>query len=183
MKKLFIFLNYFLLLFSCKKIDSDGYRIFKIKKNTHRSTLSYRTTKESKFKLKCIFDSSVIYTTEDQTNQRDVNKLWGVSDCGTNHMDNSIRFGWRWLNDSLEILWFKHLNGDFDFGVITTVELNEVNYLELEITDSMYVMRVNDEVRHLSRYCSNDYKRYYLNPYFGGDETAPHDIKIKIKEI
>jgi len=23
--------------------------------------------------------------------------------------------------------------------------------------------------------------RYYLWPYFGGDETAPHDITIKIK--
>ena len=24
--------------------------------------------------------------------------------------------------------------------------------------------------------------RYYLYPYFGGQKTAPHDIKIKIKE-
>ena len=109
--------------------------------------------------------------------------MWGVSDCGTNHMNNSIRFGWRWLKDSLEILWFKHENGVFDFDVITTVELNEVNYLELDITDSMYILRVNTEVRHVSRYCDGDNKRYYLNPYFGGDETAPHDIKIKIKEI
>ena len=54
MKKLFMILNYFLLLFSCKKIDDNGYRVFKIKKGTHRSTLSYKTTKLNKFKLNCI---------------------------------------------------------------------------------------------------------------------------------
>ena len=98
-------------------------------------------------------------------------------------MDTSIRFGWRWLNGNLEILWFRHLNGVFDFDVITTVELNEVNYLELDITNSKYILKVNGEVKHLTRCCTGEYKRYYLNPYFGGDETAPHDIKIKIKEI
>jgi hypothetical protein len=25
-------------------------------------------------------------------------------------------------------------------------------------------------------------RRYYLYPYFGGNEYAPHDITIKIKE-
>ena len=30
--------------------------------------------------------------------------------------------------------------------------------------------------------CGVNYRKYYLYPYFGGDETAPHNVKIKIKE-
>ena len=32
------------------------------------------------------------------------------------------------------------------------------------------------------RPCFIEYKKYLLYPYFGGDETAPHDITIRIKK-
>lgn len=28
-----------------------------------------------------------------------------------------------------------------------------------------------------------NYNKYILWPYFGGDETAPHDIKIRLKRL
>ncbi len=71
------------------------------------------------------FDSSAIYKTVDSVNQLDINKLIGWSDCGSNHMENSIRFGWRWLNDSLEIHWFKHELGELSCHLITRVTLCE----------------------------------------------------------
>ena len=173
MKKLFICLLSFL---SCTKIDDNGFKVFTIKEGNHRSGYRYKTSWSNKFNVKCIFDNSAIYTTKDSLNQYDVNKLWGVSDCSNNHMKNSIRFGWRWLNDSLEILWFRHLNNQFEFEKITTVELNE-------IIDDKYILGVNGVVVEVNRPCTQDFKRYYLYPYFGGDEVAPHTIKIRLKGV
>ena len=180
MKKFFICMFSFL---SCSKIDENGFKTLTIKEGKHRSGYRYKTTRENIFNIECIFDNSAIYTTEDPVNQWDVNKLWGVSDCGNNHMDNSIRFGWRWLNDSLEILWFRHLNGNFEFDKITSVEINEVIYLDLEIKDDKYILRVNGVVVEVNRPCTKDFKRYKLYPYFGGDERSPHNIKIKLKGV
>ena len=100
-----IFLSFF-ASFACKKIDDMGYREYIIKECKHRSSYSYNTTKSDYISFKAIFDSSSIYITDDPNNQYDVNKLYGISDCGCNHKDYSIRLGWRWLNDSLEVLWF-----------------------------------------------------------------------------
>ena len=180
MKKFFICMFSFL---SCSKIDENGFKTFTIKEGKHRSGYRYKTTRENIFNIECIFDNSAIYTTADTVNQWDVNKLWGVSDCGNNHMNNSIRFGWRWLNDSLEILWFRHLNGKFEFDKITSVEINEVIYLDLEIKYNKYILRVNGVVVEVDRPCTKDFKRYKLYPYFGGDEIAPHNIKIKLKGV
>jgi hypothetical protein len=54
--------------------------------------------------------------------------------------------------------------------------------MHLTISKNSYELRVNGVIKTVSRPCSGDYKRYKLYPYFGGDETAPHTIKIMIKE-
>ncbi len=92
---------------SCRKI-TDNYKTFTIKEGQHRSTYALNYSKDTVFGWNITFDSSAIYRTVDSLNQYDINKLIGWSDCGDNHTENSIRFGWRWLNDSLEIHWFKH---------------------------------------------------------------------------
>ena len=166
---------------SCKKITND-YKTFTIKEGKHRSTYALKYSKDTTFGWDVIFDSSAIYKTVDSLNQYDINKLVGWSDCGTDHMDNSIRFGWRWLNDSLEIHWFKHENGSFTFSKICNVDLNsEYNY-QLTISDWDYHMRVDGTCVWIPRNCPYEGKRYQLYPYFGGDEPAPHDIHIKIKK-
>ena len=170
------------LIISCKKTDADGYTIYKIKKGKHRSVYRYKRHAKQEFELQCIFDESAKYTSLDPVNQYDINKLWGLSDCGKHHMENSIRFGWRWLNDSLEIHWFKHEEGVFTHDKIANVELNETNFLSLSITEDTYALCVNGITKSTTRTCSKNYKRYKLYPYFGGDEVAPHDITIKIKD-
>ena len=145
----------FLALFGCKKIDENGFQTYTIKKGKHRSGWRYNTTRSNSFNIEVIFDESAQYTTVDPVNQYDVNKLWGVSDCGNNHSD---------------------------FEKITTVNINETNRMHLTISKNSYELRVNGVIKTVSRPCSGDYKRYKLYPYFGGDETAPHTIKIMIKE-
>ena len=113
-----------LCILSCEKIDTHGYRVYKIKEGRHRSNTAYCTTKNDHISFEAIFNESAQYTSSDPVNQYDVNKLYGLSDCGTSHTKNSIRFGWRWLNDNLEILWYKREDGNFSFGNITTIDLN-----------------------------------------------------------
>jgi hypothetical protein len=166
---------------SCKKITND-YKEFTIKKGKHRSTYAFNYSKDTVFGWNIEFDSSAIYKCVDSLNQYDINKLIGWSDCGTDHMENSIRFGWRWLDDSLEIHWFKHEHGKFSFDLIKRVDLCKEHYYELTIFTWNYKLAVDGTYVYIPRNCPNEYRRYELYPYFGGNETAPHDIHIKIKK-
>ena len=111
----------------------------------------------------------------------DINKLIGWSDCGEDHLESSIRFGWRWT-DSLEIHWFKHENGNFSFAKITSVDLCTPRNYYLKIHTWDYEMQVDGVKVFIPRNCVRQRRRYQLYPYFGGDEKAPHDITIKIKK-
>jgi len=124
---------------SCKKIN-DKWKTFTIKEGKHRSTYALNYSKDTVFGWNIEFDSSAIYKTVDSLNQYDINKLIGWSDCGTDHMENSIRFGWRWLDDSLEIHWFKHEHGKFSFDLIKRVSLCKEHYYELTIFVLMVLM-------------------------------------------
>ena len=169
---------------SCKKIDENGFRTYTIKEGKHKSRTRYKTTKTNHLQFQAIFDESAIYTSQDPANQYDVNKLYGLSDCGNDHTETSIRFGWRWLNDSLEILWFKHTNNNFSFAKIKSIDFNEIVNFGIQFDTDYYYMSVGAETVTISRPCNQSSNRkYFLWPYFGGNETAPHDIKIKIKDL
>jgi len=180
--KVIVFLLF--LSLGCKKIDPLGYKTYTIKKCHHKSTYAYKTTKNESIRFKAIFNESAIYSTKDSLNQLDINKLYGVSDCGCNHMDYSIRFGWRWIDDNLEIHWFRHSNGDFTFDKITNAIIDQPQDYSIEIQEDQYILCVDGVCDTVARVgCSSvDYRRYYLYPYFGGQEKAPHDITIKIKK-
>jgi hypothetical protein len=176
------FLAFLVVLAGCVKIDPEGYKVYKIKVGDHKSTWKYVTTKKDTLEFKVLFDSSAVYNTIDPINQPDVNKLFGVSDCGEDHLEYSIRIGWRWYKDSLELLWFKHESGEFTFGTIKKIDMDVVHNCTIKIQESNYIIKVDGVLVSLTRSCCEDYKRYYLYPYFGGSEKAPHDITIKIKE-
>lgn len=164
-------------------IDKNGFKKYKIRKNRHRSVCRVKATKKSNFKLQVIFDETAYYKSKDPINQYDINKLWGINDCGEHHMNCSIRFGWRYVEQNLELFWFKHEGGKFIFEKIKNIEINKPINLEIAILEGYYVITVDKISKYVSRPCSGDYMKYKLYPYFGGDEKAPHDINIKIKEM
>lgn len=180
-KKIKIFFLTLITFFGCKKTDELGYKKYIIKKSKHRSTLSYKVSREDFIDFDVIFNESSIYQTQDPLNQADINKLYGVSDCGRHHMEYSIRFGWRYYNNNLELLWFKHEAGTFSYGLIQNIEINKSYNCSIEITEDDYILCVDGNCKSTPRMCSINYKRYFLYPYFGGDEKAPHDIEIRIK--
>jgi hypothetical protein len=144
---------------------------------------SYEPLIAKAIKFKAMFDSSAIYQTVKAGNQGDINKLHGMSDCNTPHQSNSARFGWRWYAQRLEIWAYAYVNNERKFTFITAVAINAYSQYELSFIDSEYVFKVNDVSVKLPRFCNLDASGYKLYPYFGGDETAPHEITIRIEEI
>jgi hypothetical protein len=155
-----------------------------IPKGEHYPTPNpFVVTSASKVIFYAVFDSSCIYKTVDPLNQNDINKLYGFSDCNTQHLINSARIGWRWSNDSLRIFAFVHNNSVMLYKEITTAKIGRKINCSINCLADQYSFTVNNKTVQLPRHCSGNYTRYKLFPYFGGDEVAPHRIKIKITEL
>jgi hypothetical protein len=165
--------------------DATGTRVtYIIKKGAHYCSPNPLTfTSQSQISFKAVFDSSCIYRTVDPANQNDINKLYGFSDCNTQHLENSARIGWRWSKDSLRIFGFVHNNSQMLYKEITTVKIDSVIKCSIICLDTQYKFKVNGKILLLPRHCSGTYSRYMLYPYFGGDEVAPHEIKIRITQL
>ena len=137
---------------------------------------------ELKFVVK--FDSSAIYTTTNPSNQDDINKLYGFSDNDSTHHLYSARFGWRWSDHALRLFAYIYNGGIRSSKELGTINIGVENNCSIKVTDGHYIFslnNVNDTVLRSST--TGKGKGYKLYPYFGGDETAPHDINILIKEL
>ena len=155
-----------------------------IPKGAHSAqTRALKSTKKSRIRFEASFDNSAIYTTSKANNQGDINKLYGISDCGSEHQTNSARFGWRWYKDRLEIHAYTYKNKVRQSALIGTVEPGQKATYEIRLEDEQYVFLLNDKKVTLPRACTGEANGYQLYPYFGGDEPAPHDIKITIQEL
>lgn len=138
------------------------------------------TITEMKFVVK--FDSSAIYSTINPINQYDVNKLYGFSDNNTFHHINSARIGWCWLHNELQLYGYIYNDSIRTFQYITSIPINAEISCSIKIDGNAYLFRVQDTSIVMPR-ISTIAKGYQLFPYFGGDEVAPHDIRIWIKNI
>jgi hypothetical protein len=155
-----------------------------IAQGKHESDKSeFKPMESNRILFKAKFDQSAVYQTTIASNQEDINKLYGVADCDSFHQTNSARFGWRWLNGKLEIWGYTYNNGARSYTFINTVRLDEYNEYEIEFTENKYIFRVNGTYAQMNRSCSGAAKGYKLYPYFGGDETAPHDVNIWIEDV
>lgn len=183
--KVFLFLIGFVLLFSCKRDESDPFVTYIIKKGNHYTedrSVGILNSKSLHFKAN--LDSSCVYTTKNPTNQYDINKLFGFSDCNSVHHENSARFGWNWQNNKLNIFAYCYTNGNVKNQFITSIDLNKEYDYRISTDGNKYVFTLDDKTIIMDRGCSDNFSkntRLKLYPYFGGDETAPHDIKILIK--
>lgn len=155
---------------------------FTIGKGDHYSTpLMKKMFRKSKMEFKATFNNTAIYTLDNQVDQQDTNKLFGFSDCGDGHMENSARFGWRWWNNRLEIMAFTHKNGQFYYKYMAEAALNRSYKYSIEISQNKYIFNFNDTQVEMDRGCTTESaKGYLLQPYFGGNQSAPEKVTIKI---
>ncbi len=138
----------------------------------------------TKFEFKAAFNSSNIYTLP-SSEQADSNKLFGFSDCRTWAQESSARFGWRWYNNRLEITAVSHYDGRWHLiEFLGVAELNKVYDFKIELSEdkSQYLFTFNHgKTFAMKRDCSqNSMLGYFLYPYFGGSEVAPHDMTVSV---
>ena len=115
----------------------------------------------------------------------DVNKIYGFSDFGKSHQKYSIRIGWRYLNGVTELCWLKREDGRLITGLIRDIDINTPYEAMIDIETFYYTITIDGDTTMVRRRPDGFWgtiRRYYLYPYFGGNEFAPHDITIKIKE-
>lgn len=136
-------------------------------------------------RFQAIFDSSCIYANADPSNQADINKLMGFSDSASHHHQNSARFGWNWQDGALRVYAYCYHSGVRQSYELGTVSLNEPHDFNIELRAGQYFFSVDNKYFTLmERAAQEPYAYgYKLLPYFGGDEPAPHDVRIQVREI
>lgn len=181
-----------LLLFfcSCRKepfhqnLSTPAFQQFIIPQGQHYTTGSNMKaveTTELKFTVK--FDSSAVYKTTKPENQYDINKLYGFSDNGGQHHQYSARFGWRWSDGALRLFAYTYNNGVRAEKELGIVPIGSEVQCSIKVAGEVYQFSVNAKTETMLRMSTTaTAKGYQLYPYFGGDEAAPHEVRIWIRE-
>lgn len=166
-------------------ITASGFTIYTLKRGQHFANFnSYIATDVTEMKFIVKFDSSAIYQSVDPVNQYDINKLYGFADNNATHQKYSARFGWRWSDNALRLFAYVYNNGAVISKELTTIAIGAETFCSIKITAEGYLFTVNDGTELLPRKSTTSTaKGYQLYPYFGGDETAPHDITIYLKNL
>lgn len=167
-----------------KQTSAKTFTRFVIPKNAHYATGSkYEPFSAKQLSFMVRFDSSAIYTTGKEENQYDINKLYGFSDNNSEHHKYSARFGWRWSDGALRLFAYVYNDGVRTAEEITTAVIGEDVACSIAVSGGQYIFTCNGKTITMPRKSTTAAASgYQLYPYFGGDETAPHDISIWIKE-
>lgn len=169
---------------------------FTIKKDCHNSTnhlfgtvaMNMCVKPDRALSFKVLFPSSTPYATQAPANQWDWNKLMGISTALIHK--NSIRLGWRWnpTKNKVDLGYYGYIKGNRTMPEITSVDLNQ--WVDVRITmtkdgESVTVNGIKHEVKS-----PLGFSTFFPTPtwilktaYFGGDEMAPHEFKIQIKDV
>ena len=158
--------------------------LYTIAQGQHSSDKSVlKSVRVSSMNFIAKFDNSAIYQSVNPENQYDINKLYGFSE-GFNHQYNSARIGWAYNDGALRLYAYAYNNGVRASQEITTVSIGTDISCSISVSGNLYLFTVNNSTVSLSRANSTaTASGYRLYPYFGGDEVAPHNIRIQIKNL
>lgn len=167
---------------SNKIVDFVKYTIPKGERYSDKT--GYNLVKYQQLSFIVKFDSSAIYTTQKESNQHDINKLYGFSDNNGQHHQFSARFGWRWSNNALRLFGYIYNNGAVSVKELGTVVIGSENICSIKVNSNTYTFSLKGKETSMPRLSTTPTAEgYKLYPYFGGTEMAPHTITISIKEL
>lgn len=161
-----------------------GFVKHNISKGSQNSSKSaFKAVSVDSMVFEVLFDSTAIYTTQHRENQGDINKLYGFSDCSSFHHSNSARFGWRYHKQGLELFAYTYAGGKRSFVSMGSININQKYTCTIVAKKGQYVFYLdNRKETPMERGC-NSGLQFRLYPYFGGNESAPHNMNIWIKDI
>ena len=164
---------------------------FLIKKGKHSAkgwnvglTLSRKLSFRAKLNESCLYHFGDV-------DDYDINKLFGFSTTWFHHRQ-SARVGWRVKGDKFEILTYSYNNGEREnkeTDILGVVEPGEMFFCTIEDTEKEYVYTFqkgfNENVVTKWDAKQKDWFlfHYLLFPYFGGNKSAPHDMRILIEKL
>lgn len=156
--------------------------IYTIPKGGHYALQTkYKAFNGSALNYTVRFDSSAIYYSGDPENQADINKLFGFSE-NNDHHETSARFGWNWNGDKVALYAYCYADGIRSITPLASVDINKEYFCSIKLTHNNYEFTVADSSNIISRTSYGSIAiGHHLYPYFGGDETAPHDIYIFLR--
>lgn len=165
-------------------LTQDGYTKYTIKKGYHYANASaYQPVETNEMKFFVKFDSTAIYQSGTKENQFDINKLYGFSDNNAGHHQYSARIGWSWTEGTLHLYAYVYNGGVVVSKPLTTIPIGAETYCSIKVVPQGYLFTVNEVSEQLPRLSTTvQAKGYQLYPYFGGNESAPHDVNIWIKK-
>lgn len=165
-------------------VPSGDFIKYTIVKGQHYCDRSiYKVFDQPSLSFKVLFDSTAIYTSLDAANQADINKLAGFSEGGDHHV-NSARIGWAYTEGALRLYGYVYQDSKRLMKQIRPVEIGREIRCGIKIKKDHYEFTVGDTTIDLERgFTGNPVPGYWLYPYFGGDEVAPHNIYISMMEI
>ncbi len=168
--------------FSCSLYSDFNEEIaYTIPEGAHYSThdlLRYVISDTLDFSFR--FDESAVY--EIGSDQSDINKLFGFAEGSAQNIHGySARFGWRWYNDSIEILAYAYTDGDGARAskLLGTVEFGETAQGSITSEEGRYLFTFKGYTAEIAKSPSYRAARKYLSyPYFGGNIAAPHQVTV-----
>jgi hypothetical protein len=181
-----------LVFASCEYIglenELDTFVTYTILEGSHYSNEKYpEVFSASQLRFSVMFDSTAIYKTVDPNNQEGINKLYGFADCdNVDHHVNSARVGWRYYQNRLQLLAYTYNNGERSEAFIKNIEIGKEYTCTIDLDSNNYVFTMDNDPVYISmqRGCtSTEVELSKLFPFFGGEEPAPHEILIKIKDL
>lgn len=130
---------------------------------------------EKNLAYKITFTESCRYDVgEDQS---DINKLFGIGYFPFHHY-NSVRIGWNYNidKDQIELWAYWYKQGKRNWEWLDSIKIMQPSYMEIEIKSNYHIIRTKNSL--FSVPVGGECIGYLLRPYFGGNEAAPHDIRI-----
>lgn len=160
---------------------------YTIKKGKHRSKFfRFGFTFKKSVSFDACFGHNCLYKPFPRPDTKDINKLCGFSTTIFHHKQSG-RVGWRCVEDNgeIELVTYSYDSGKRDVSdqqVLVKVKPNV--WFNIEIID--HETHYEYIVKYMGKtYTNNDHKKYdwlpfkyLLYPYFGGNNSAPHDMDI-----
>jgi hypothetical protein len=164
---------------------SNSFKTFTIRKGNHYcNEMKFISIRTKALSFRVIFNDTAIYKIPDY-NQQDINKLLGLTDNGQfNDHKYSARFGWAYFNNELHLSAYVYNIGIREVKELCTIPLNQEVLLSIAVFENIYVFCVNGAQYEMPRLSHGEYARgCLLNFYFGGTQTAPHDMHLQMRSL